>query len=74
VRNTFIPQLDFTVRKSYQEKKEKKKSELTLGNLLALVDLGDFLVKELVTLLANLDDLFALKTQSYQQMLGRIAQ
>lgn len=38
--------------------------ELTLGDLLALVDLGDLLIEELVTLLADLDDLLALKAQS----------
>lgn len=37
---------------------------LTLGDLLALVDLGDLLIKKLVTLLADLDNLLALKAQS----------
>jgi hypothetical protein len=40
-------------------------TRLTLGDLLALVDLGDFLIEELVTLLADLDNLLALETQSY---------
>lgn len=42
-----------------------EENELTLGDLLALVDLGDLLIEELVTLLADLDDLLALKAQSY---------
>ena len=41
-----------------------EENELTLGDLLALVDLGDLLIEELVTLLADLDDLLALKAQS----------
>ena len=40
-------------------------SEPTLGNLLALVDLGNFLVEELVTLLTDLDDLLSLHAKSY---------
>lgn len=36
----------------------------TLADLLALVDLGDLLVEELVTLLTDLDDLLALKAKS----------
>lgn len=39
--------------------------KFTLGDLLALVDLGDFLLEELVTLLADLDNLLALGAQSY---------
>lgn len=41
--------------------------QLTLGNLLALVDLGDFLIEKLITLLADLDDLLTLRAQSYKQ-------
>jgi len=40
----------------------------TLGDLLALVDLGDLLVEELVTLLTDLDDLLSLKAKSYMEM------
>jgi hypothetical protein len=40
-------------------------TRLTLGDLLALVDLCDFLVEELVALLADLDNLLALEAQSY---------
>jgi hypothetical protein len=36
----------------------------TLEDLLSLVDLGDFLIEELVTLLTDLDDLFALNAKS----------
>lgn len=72
VRDTFYPQLDFTVRK-FISRKNQKNLEPTLGDLLALVDLGDFLIEELVTLLANLDDLLALNTQSYWKLLGHIA-
>lgn len=45
--------------------------QLTLGNLLALVDLGDFLIEKLITLLADLDDLLTLRAQSYKQRLGQ---
>lgn len=45
----------------------------TLGNLLALVDLSNFLLEELVTLLANLDDLLALNAQSYRKTLECMA-
>ena len=38
--------------------------ELTLGDLLALVDLGDLLLEELVALLADLNDLGALGAPS----------
>lgn len=41
-----------------------KEAALTLGDLLALVDLGDLLLEELVTLLADLDNLFTLDTES----------
>jgi hypothetical protein len=37
----------------------------TLGDLLALVDLGDVLFEELVTLLADLDNLLSLQAKSY---------
>lgn len=48
-------------------------SRPTLGNLLALVDLGNFLIEELVTLLTDLDDLLALQAQSYKEILERMA-
>jgi len=38
--------------------------EHTLADLLALVDLGDLLLEQLVTLLAELHDLLALLTPS----------
>lgn len=38
---------------------------LTLGDLLALVDLGNLLLEELVTLLADLNNLLTLEAQSY---------
>lgn len=47
---------------------------LTLGDLLALVDLGNLLLEELVTLLADLDNLLTLEAQSYifgVRLLGR---
>jgi hypothetical protein len=37
--------------------------EPTLGDLLALVDLVDLLIKELVTLLADLDNLLTLNAE-----------
>ena len=37
----------------------------TLDNLLALVDLGNLLLEELVTLLTDLDDLLSLQAKSY---------
>jgi hypothetical protein len=40
----------------------------TLGDLLSLVDLGDLLVEELITLLTDLDDLLSLKAKSYIDM------
>lgn len=45
----------------------------TLGNLLALVDLSNLLVKKLVTLLANLDNLLALQAQSCTGLLDRMS-
>jgi hypothetical protein len=36
---------------------------LTLGDLLALVDLGNLLLEELVTLLADLDNLLTLNAE-----------
>lgn len=50
-----------------------KESRPTLSNLLALVDLGNFLLEELVTLLADLDDLLTLQTQSYGHTLERVS-
>lgn len=44
---------------------EKTGGGLTLGDLLALVDFGNFLVEELVTLLTDLNNLLALQAQSY---------
>jgi hypothetical protein len=41
-----------------------KEAALTLGDLLALVDLGDFLLEELVTFLADLDNLLTIDTES----------
>lgn len=41
----------------------------TLGDLLALVDLSNLLVEELVTLLADLDNLLSLHAKSYRYML-----
>ena len=40
------------------------RNQPTFGDLLALVDLGNFLIEELVTLLADLDDLLALEAHS----------
>jgi hypothetical protein len=40
----------------------------TLDNLLALVDLGNLLLEELVTLLTNLDDLLSLQAKSYSKV------
>lgn len=42
-----------------------------LGDLLALVDLGDLLLEELVALLADLDDLGALSAPSYRMSQSR---
>lgn len=47
---------------------EAGRGKLTLGDLLALVDLGDLLVEELVTLLTDLDDLLSLEAKGYIQM------
>lgn len=45
----------------------------TLGDLLALVDLGNFVFEKLVTLLTDLDDLLSLEAKSWVWMLDHIS-
>lgn len=41
--------------------------EITFGDLFSFVDLGDFLLEELVTLLAELKDLASFNAPSYNE-------